>query len=274
LQPDTIIPDQTNPQSWNRYTYVGDNPVNHNDPDGRCYPVCTAVIGAALGAIAGAVAYTVANQGQSFNTSEMLVAAGAGAVAGALIGTGVGLVAGATTAVAASAVAGTSASLISAGTAMAVTGGSYISQTSGGKFETKPFVTNTAVAGATAYLTHGQSLGTKLAVEFVGAEFIYLNTSKDITPKGFIASGLGGLAGGLFDHALGDIPKYMIDDISYSPMSLAYIKNRLARNSILAEGAQQRLANVGRTSLAGLISSIGSSSSSSYAQLIALEELP
>jgi len=35
LQPDSIIPDQFNPQSWNRYSYVTNRPVNFNDPTGH-----------------------------------------------------------------------------------------------------------------------------------------------------------------------------------------------------------------------------------------------
>jgi hypothetical protein len=35
LQPDTIIPDLSNPQSWNRYSYVTNRPVNFNDPTGH-----------------------------------------------------------------------------------------------------------------------------------------------------------------------------------------------------------------------------------------------
>jgi hypothetical protein len=35
LQPDTLIPDPTNPQAWNRYSYVGNRPVNFNDPTGH-----------------------------------------------------------------------------------------------------------------------------------------------------------------------------------------------------------------------------------------------
>jgi RHS repeat-associated protein len=49
IQPDTIIPSAANPQSWNRYSYVSNRPVNLNDPtghspnpptDGRNYDAC------------------------------------------------------------------------------------------------------------------------------------------------------------------------------------------------------------------------------------------
>jgi RHS repeat-associated protein len=36
IQPDSIIPDQTNPQSWNRFSYVQNNPIRFNDPSGHC----------------------------------------------------------------------------------------------------------------------------------------------------------------------------------------------------------------------------------------------
>ena len=35
MQPDTIIPDLSNPQSWNRYSYVQNNPIGYNDPTGH-----------------------------------------------------------------------------------------------------------------------------------------------------------------------------------------------------------------------------------------------
>ena len=38
LKPDNIIPDITNPQNWNAYSYVKGNPVNYNDPSGHDNP--------------------------------------------------------------------------------------------------------------------------------------------------------------------------------------------------------------------------------------------
>jgi hypothetical protein len=35
LQPDTLIPGVDSPQSWNRYSYVKNNPVLYNDPSGH-----------------------------------------------------------------------------------------------------------------------------------------------------------------------------------------------------------------------------------------------
>jgi hypothetical protein len=37
LQPDSIIPNPLNPQSYNRYSYVTNRPVNFNDPTGHTY---------------------------------------------------------------------------------------------------------------------------------------------------------------------------------------------------------------------------------------------
>jgi hypothetical protein len=36
LQPDSLIPDPANPQAWNRFSYVGNRPVNFSDPTGHC----------------------------------------------------------------------------------------------------------------------------------------------------------------------------------------------------------------------------------------------
>jgi hypothetical protein len=42
LQPDSIIPDPSDPQAWNRYSYVANHPVNFNDPSGHAWK-CTGV---------------------------------------------------------------------------------------------------------------------------------------------------------------------------------------------------------------------------------------
>jgi hypothetical protein len=34
-QPDTIVPDQYNPQDWNRYSYARNNPLRYTDPTGH-----------------------------------------------------------------------------------------------------------------------------------------------------------------------------------------------------------------------------------------------
>ncbi|MBI4733108.1 MAG: RHS repeat-associated core domain-containing protein [Chloroflexi bacterium] len=39
LQPDVIIPDAANPQAWNHFAYVYNNPINYNDPSG--YLTCS-----------------------------------------------------------------------------------------------------------------------------------------------------------------------------------------------------------------------------------------
>jgi hypothetical protein len=36
IQPDSIVPGAENPQSWNRYTYVLNRPINLLDPSGHC----------------------------------------------------------------------------------------------------------------------------------------------------------------------------------------------------------------------------------------------
>jgi RHS repeat-associated protein len=47
ISPDTIIPDLTNPQSLNRYSYANNNPIRYNDPSGHC-PICIVAIFAGL----------------------------------------------------------------------------------------------------------------------------------------------------------------------------------------------------------------------------------
>jgi hypothetical protein len=45
LQSDTLIPDPTNPQAWNRYSYVINNPIKYDNPTGHCFDGCVLEIG-------------------------------------------------------------------------------------------------------------------------------------------------------------------------------------------------------------------------------------
>jgi hypothetical protein len=39
-QPDSIVPDLTNSEAWNRYAYVQNNPIKYNDPSGHMMVEC------------------------------------------------------------------------------------------------------------------------------------------------------------------------------------------------------------------------------------------
>ncbi|HRN69209.1 MAG TPA: RHS repeat-associated core domain-containing protein [Promineifilum sp.] len=52
ISADTIVPEPSNPQSYNRYAYTYNNPVNYTDPSGHCiFGIDTAIcVAAAIGA--------------------------------------------------------------------------------------------------------------------------------------------------------------------------------------------------------------------------------
>ena len=116
IQPDFIIPDQNDSQSWDRYCYTLNNPIRYNDPSGHC-PWCIvigAVIGGAIGY--GAQVYNnyqndIVNPWTTNISAETIIG---GAVAGATIGLGVGVV---------SVLAGGGAAATAAATVINATGG-------------------------------------------------------------------------------------------------------------------------------------------------------
>ena len=106
-QADTIVPEPGNPQALNRYSYVGNSPVSETDPDGHCWPVCTALIGGAIGAGIGATSVALPQMIRNVRGGQPLTAnidpaevgkAAAvgfvsGAISGATAGVGTGLAA-------------------------------------------------------------------------------------------------------------------------------------------------------------------------------------
>ncbi len=238
--------------------YVGNNPANHNDPDGHCYPICTAVIGAAIGAIVGATAYTIANHGQSFDANEMLIAAGAGALAGGLIGTGVGILAvGATAAVTTAATFA-----IGAGTASGIAEIDYI-KSNPMKFETKPFAINAVISGVVGGITaiapfSPAGIAVKGATYVGGAEIQYALLSEDWNSIGAIRAGTQGLLATVFDVGF----SYAFVNGRYSNTKLEEIvwPNKFYQKEVLEEAVLARA----RTGVVNFSSGIVSGSASAW----------
>jgi RHS repeat-associated protein len=126
IQPDTLVPDPPNPQAWNRFSYVYNNPVSYVDPSGHfvIVPAVALILVVAGGAViidwSAQMNYNMYSRGMSFwdaayheniNEFEMVeaavMAAGATAtvvtvgpalvVAGGEAMTGIGLLTGSTT---------------------------------------------------------------------------------------------------------------------------------------------------------------------------------
>jgi RHS repeat-associated protein len=218
-QADTIIPESTQgTQAWDRYAGMNNNPIRYNDPSGHC-PFCvTGAIGALAGAAIGGITYAMTNSGDSFNGKELAVAMGVGAVAGALVGSGLGIVSAAATTASTALAAGaglatvntimttavaTAGPYVSAGIAAGVTAESYMFQNPG-EFESTPFVTSAGIAGTTAAVSYGNLWWEKALIEGAGAAISYSATTApedfSLTNAG-IAFG-GGAVGGTIDAGL------------------------------------------------------------------------
>jgi len=135
---DPVLGSLAVPQTLNRYAYVVNNPLKYTDPSGEFINLIAAGIGALAGAIIGGVA-CAASQGWSWS-DQCWIAMGAGAAAGGLAGLTFGaslVLAGAaglsTSGLAAAVFAGATSGAVFGATNYMATGG--LTLASGGSFE-------------------------------------------------------------------------------------------------------------------------------------------
>lgn len=83
MTPDTIVPDPGLTESFNRYSYVYNNPISYNDPSGN-FPIIGALIGALIGGITGGI---IAHRNDQSIWQGILFGAIQGGFAGAAFGT-------------------------------------------------------------------------------------------------------------------------------------------------------------------------------------------
>jgi len=156
IQADSIVPNLGNPQALNRYSYVLGNPLRYTDPTGHC-PMC---IGGLVGGIAGMGLYAtnVLRSGQDWNWKDALTVAGTGAVAGALIGSGVGAPAGISMMGATVVAIG-----VSGGVGLAAGGAGYLGNNivTGSEYNNADFAIAAGTSGATMAI--GQATGANVA---------------------------------------------------------------------------------------------------------------
>jgi RHS repeat-associated protein len=86
ITPDTIIPQPSNPQSLNRYSYTDNNPINYTDPTGHFKWKWSNFLKAAAGVCLGVVATMVLGPGGLALVGSTMAAMIGGAVGGALTG--------------------------------------------------------------------------------------------------------------------------------------------------------------------------------------------
>ena len=82
IQPDTLVPDPLNPQAWNRFSYVYNNPTSYVDPGGHIAWVPILIFGGAFLLGAGMGGYYAYHQGYGFESWQLYAYAGMGGLAG------------------------------------------------------------------------------------------------------------------------------------------------------------------------------------------------
>ena len=160
------------------YAYGWNNPIKYDDPDGNCPNCVTAGVGAGVGALVGGASNAIGSwwRGEKVSLKEVGKAALAGAVAGAVIGSGAGLVA------AAGGIATGAGTAVTAGVGVASgVVGETVSQgldmadgtRAAGDFDVAAIVNNIAIAGPLNVVSAGAANAlkgpiTKAAKNLVG----------------------------------------------------------------------------------------------------------
>jgi hypothetical protein len=151
-----------------------------------------------VGGLIGGFGYAVNNR-DNFNWNNCLVAAGAGAVAGGLIGSGVGLLAAPATS---AALATAATAMVGAGTGAAGSAAGY-TLTNQNAFDSKDFVETTAIGGAVggvSSVTPLSPLGVaaKATTYIAGSETLYALQTDNWTVEGVRNAAIyGGIGAGL-----------------------------------------------------------------------------
>ncbi|MBI1879535.1 MAG: RHS repeat-associated core domain-containing protein [Chloroflexi bacterium] len=121
VSPDTVVPGAGNPQAWNRYSYVGNNPLKYSDTSGHCWGFASGMRGSFYGTtcnnldMAGIILTSPdATIGQKFEAWAYIdaIAISHAVAVGGLVAAGVGCATGAGTVICAG--AGTAATAASA----------------------------------------------------------------------------------------------------------------------------------------------------------------
>jgi len=69
VQPDTFIPDASNPQAWNRYSYANSNPIIYNDPTGHFFGIGNAVVIIGVALFVAAATFVIYETSPQFHDS-------------------------------------------------------------------------------------------------------------------------------------------------------------------------------------------------------------
>ena len=256
------IPGAGNPLAWDRYAYAYNSPIVYSDPTGH-FGVVGGVIGGAIGGMVGAIGYFSTNL-MTFDSREYWVAVGAGAVSGALIGSGIGIAAAPTTTAALSTLA---TAMIGTGSAAAFTEVDYIASNPNG-FETKSFLETTAISGAVGGISSicpmtRAGVVAKGLTYIAGAETQYALQTDDWTIQGAQQAAFYGTIGATIDVGANNLINSIF--VVNGPLSNVYKHNSpagyLAPNTVYSFAALAR----GQTGIANATGNVMSGFAASRA---------